>query len=134
LQRDTLRAITYFERCLKQDSTIVVAYRRLYNLFIIQNDWDNAIRVLENARRAENTWEFNFYLAHCLMLKGNYSEAILALDSAIALNPFNYYQFIFQGDAYLNNGDRVKAKELYERARDLDPNLNDAFDRLKNLH
>ena len=133
LNDDTLRAISYFERALRFDSTMSVVYRRLYNLYITQDKWDDAINMLEITKSKDNTWEYNFFLAYCYTKVENYQKAIACFNEAIALNSKNYIQYIFLGDAYVNLGNRVVAKDQYEHAIQIDPDRPEAYERLERL-
>lgn len=133
VKNDTLKAITYFERALAFDSTMTEIYRRLYNLYITQKSWNNAIKVLETALHIEDAWEFRFFLAYCYMQKGAYNDAILQIDAALILNQKNYDQYILQGDAYKALGDKSKAIEKYSQAKFLEPDRNEAYERLRTV-
>ncbi|NQS97421.1 MAG: hypothetical protein HQ591_03120 [candidate division Zixibacteria bacterium] len=133
VMKDTLKAITYFERALQLDSTMSVVYRRLYNLYITQTKWDNAINMLEIVKSNDNAWEYNFFLAFCYTKVENYQATIACLNQAAALNSKNYIQYIYLGDAYLKLGNTNVAKEQYDHARQLEPNRPEAYDRLKQI-
>ena len=133
VMKDTLKAITYFERALQLDSTMSVVYRRLYNLYITQAKWDNAIKMLEFAKIQDNAWEYNFFLAFCYTKVENHRAAIGCLNEAAALNSKNYDQYILLGDAYLKLGNKNVAKEHYNHARQLDPDRPEAYERLERL-
>ncbi len=133
VKKDTLRAITYFERAISFDSTMTCIYRRLYNLYISQKDWDKAIKALISALSIENTWEFNYFLAYCYIQKGDYYKAIGQIDTALLLNARNYDQYILQGDAYKALGENSRAKEKYDQAKFIEPDRNEAYERLKTL-
>jgi Flp pilus assembly protein TadD len=64
---------------------------------------------------------------------GDYHRAISVLDTAIALNQYNYDQYILQGDGYLKMGDKDIARQKYDHARMLDPNRDEAYRRLEGL-
>jgi len=133
IKKDTLRAITYFERAISFDSSMTCIYRQLYNLYITQKDWDNAISTLKAALFVENTWEFNYFLAYCYMQKEDYNKAIAQIDAALFLNAKNYDQYILQGDAYKALGDNNSARQKYDQAKFIEPDRNEAYTRLKAL-
>jgi|GEM_PF-1606389 len=133
VKKDTLRAITYFERAISFDSTMTSIYRRLYNLYITQKDWNKASNALISALSVENTWEFNYFLAYCYMQMGDYYKAIGQIDAALLLNAKNYDQYILQGDAYKALSEFGRAREKYDQAKFLEPDRNEAYERLRIL-
>ena len=133
LMKDTLKAITYFERALQLDSTMSLGYRTLYKLYITQGEYKKAVEQLGKLLEKNHAWEYCFFLAYCQFKLGNYNESIELLNEATALNSKNYKQYLMLGDAYVGIGDKVSAKKYYDIARQIQPERPEAYEKLKEL-
>jgi outer membrane protein OmpA-like peptidoglycan-associated protein len=58
--------------------------------------------------------------------KGNYSQAEANLRVALDINPTNPYTLLYLGDVYRNTGRMEKARQMYLRVIDLNPDRNAA--------
>ncbi|MBL7190258.1 hypothetical protein ISS30_01040 [bacterium] len=130
---DTTTAINYFDRTIRFDPKMTNAYRRLYNLYIVTSKWTDAVNTLKQALTNADYWEFNFFLAHCLLETGQLSEALEYCRKSIEINPRIVDNYILEFDIHFARGDKQMARAAYDRGIELDPankKLNDRYMRL----
>ncbi len=133
LKKDTLKAITYFEKAIAADSSLSIVYRKLGGLYISGKQWEKAATLFDKAKRSSNTWEFNYFLAVSHYQLGDYLKAIESLQQAVNLNGKNYFQYILFGDVYQKSGNAAGAKLQYDHARQLEPDRPEAYERINAL-
>ena len=68
-------------------------------------------------------WKARFRLACGLYALRKKKEGIKQLEEVMEKNPDNVWAYVYTGLAYAGIRDRVKAVELFEQARDINPKL-----------
>ena len=117
-----------------QPRYIVVSY--LESLFSNQQHQlvDDKLEAFGNytARNTTTSAELNTY-GYVLMAQEKYKEAIKVFEINTLAYPHEANTFDSLGEAYLKAGDKEQSKSCYEKALQIDPNLESAKEALKTI-
>lgn len=117
-------ATTLFEKVLAVDEAHPIASGTLAYVYGMQRQYDQA---LTQAQRAveQNPGRANvyFYLGSVLYFAGNYTEALIAIEKAIRLDPKGpSYYFLALGHSYRGLGQYKEALAQYKKTIERAPN------------
>ena len=133
--RDSIRAMTFFERAYQLDSLYLSAYREAANLCQKGQNFKLMIEVLMHALgRGNDYWETNYDLGIAFVGDGNIPAAISHFERALSLNPDSYETNIQLGLAHQTAKDYQKARDCFNQAINIDPVRQEAVDCLEKLN
>ncbi len=128
------RAITEADRALAleeraADAHLVkgYAYERLGDVVKAEKEYLEVLKYVESASDA------NMRLAALYMTQKELDKAAERLDALLAANPGAADALVLRAHVFALAGDKVKAKEMYEKALTFIPDYQDAVDGLKAL-
>ena len=67
---------------------------------------------------------FLLKLANCCLELNNYKDGLVYIEEILKINPNNTDCYMIQGDYYLKRNDYASAKEFYEKAKNLNINVD----------
>ncbi len=115
-------ALSLFEEALKIDSDEVMAGYNAAVVCIKNGDSDRALEYLRRVDgRGKNVFEVKHRIGRILMEQGRAKEAVVPLESAVALNPESGPAFRVLGDCYAELGDNMAAVRAYKKAIKCNP-------------
>ncbi|MGC9366281.1 MAG: sigma 54-interacting transcriptional regulator [bacterium] len=128
------QALNYYSICLeyldpqKDTREVTEIYIAQGELYEFGGDWDKAEQKFSNAQNlSQNTADkklqadSNFYLAHILRRKGNYSDSLGYYQKVVELcEKTSYVEGLSKalgemGTIYLNQGNFIKCEQLYQK-------------------
>ena len=125
-------ALDAFQRAVAIDSTDASAWERIAVIRLVLDDAPNAYDAIKRALACDPKNR------RMIMERGDISqrlqrpeEAIKSYDTAIALDPTDPLAFYGRGVSSLNLGRYAEAQDALRRALDLNPNLDQARDALR---
>ncbi len=133
------KAIEYIEKSLNKNTTYVLGYELYADIYAILKDNPNQIKVLEkyieivqkNKKVADV--KLIYRLANLYYQEKEYQLSEQLLNVLIRDLPESIDSYVLLGDVYIAQGETEKAKFVFEKALEKQPDLEIAKEKLKNL-
>lgn len=125
---DLLGAEAFYRKALAIDPDYDRAAFFLADLYDERGEWEKAIQWYEYALR-KNPMDFHAHINMSAIYekRGMLEESERHLEDAINIDPFSARAFVYLGMNKKKQGEPETARVLYERARMLDPSLEEVY-------
>ena len=134
LPNEIIQAQYYFRQALASDSTFGLAYNDLGTIAMRRRRWDEAVNYFQKAETVDATKPEPF-LNHFMVFvrTGRPAQGVPILEQAARLFPMNEEIFMDLGLAYLEIGEKEKAKTALTQCLRINPNNARARKLLDNM-
>lgn len=127
-------AIVAFTEAIEQEPDSIVAYNLLGCIYIKKNLFDAAISILKKAIEIDPLSSLSHYnLGRAYREKQDWDKAIIEFKQAIGIDDEYLDAHYYLGLTYEDKGEKDLAKKEYEKVLNLNPNHNNAKERLEKL-
>lgn len=126
--REYDEAIIFYNSAYEKSPELFQSILNLVSLYLEIDDADNAILSLNRVKELISDYDiYHQLIAEAYLRKLQFSKAMEHHEQAVIKNPKNTKNFYLLGTDYLWSGDKVKAKELFLKAIELDNKNAEAY-------